>query len=143
MAIETGLSVVTDAFLMAGIVGQGQTPNNDEVQQALRRLNGMVSLVSTKRLMIFDLLTMGVNADGRTTPYFIGPGASDFPCARRPDRIESAFVRQVFEGALPVDTRLTVWQAREQYNLNTLKANFVSYPSGIFLDSTWGNTGQG
>jgi hypothetical protein len=143
MAVETGLSVITDAYLMAGIIGQGQTLSNEEVSLGLRRLNGMVSLWNTKRWLIWDLLTLGVSANGRTTPYFIGPGAADFPCSRRPDRIESAFVRQVFTGALPVDTRLTVWQSREQYNLNTLKANFVSYPSGIFLDTTWGVSGQG
>jgi hypothetical protein len=134
---ETGLSVVTDAYLMAGVIGQGQALTAFDLNLGLRRLNGMVSLWNTQRYLIWHLLEIGVNSDGRTAPYLIGPGAADFPVARRPDRIEYAFVRQVFQGALPVDTPLTVWQSREQYETNTLKQSFVSYPSGVFLDSIW------
>lgn len=140
---ETGLSVINDAALMAGIIGQGQTLNALDTNLILRRLNGMVSLWNTQRWMIFHLISEGITADGRTTPYLIGPGAADFPVARRPDRIEYAFVRQVFQGALPVDTPLTVWQSREEYDANTLKKSFVSYPSGVFLDTTWGASGIG
>lgn len=136
-APETGLSVVTDAFLMAGITGQGQVPNAMDINLAFRRLNGMVSLWNTKRWMIFHLIDLGKTSDGRTAPYTVGPGG-DYNIARRPDRIEFAFVRQLAQNqGLPVDTPLKVWEAKEQYDLNVLKLNFVSYPSGVFLDTTW------
>lgn len=134
---ETGLSVCQDAMLMAGITGKGQTPDAMDISLALRRLNGMVSLWGTKRYMVWDLLTIGKLSDGRILPYTVGPGG-DYSLARRPDRIESAFLRQLTQNqGLPVDTPLRVVQSREQYNLATLKDKFVSYPALVFLDSSW------
>lgn len=135
--IETGLSVVSDALLMAGITGQGQVPSQMDTNLAFRRLNGMVSLWNTKRWMIFHLIDLGFTSDGRITPYTVGPGGN-YNIARRPDRLEYAFLRQLVQNqGLPVDTPLKVWQAKEQYDANTLKKNFVSYPAGVFLDTTW------
>lgn len=133
---ETGLSIITDAFLMAGITGQGQVPNSNDQALAFRRINGMISQWNTQRWMIFHLLSLGFTSLGQNTPYTVGPGGN-YNVARRPDRIEKAFVRQLVSGGLPVDTPLTVWQAREQYDLATLKQNFVSYPRGVFLDTAW------
>jgi|ERR1700721_4022207 len=134
---ETGLSVVTDAYLMAGIIGQGQNLNQFDINLGLRRLNGMLALWGTKRWLVWDLVELGFTSDGRTSPYMVGPGG-DYNIARRPDRIEFAFVRQLAQNqGLPVDTPLKVWDAREQYDLNVLKKNFVSYPSGVFLDTSW------
>jgi hypothetical protein len=136
-APENGLSVVTDAYLMAGVIGQGQNLNAFDINLGLRRLNGMLGLWNTRRWMVWHLVELGKTSDGRTTPYTVGP-ASDYPVARRPDRVEFAFVRQLSQNqGLPVDTPLRVWQAREQYDLATLKLNFVSYPSGVFLDTSW------
>lgn len=136
-AAETGLSVVTDALLMAGVTGQGQTPQAADLNLALRRLNGMLGIWSTKRWLIWNLVELGFTSDGRITPYTVGP-AGNYSIARRPDRIEFAFLRQLAQNqGLPVDTPLQVWQAREQYDLATLKKNFVSYPSGVFLDTSW------
>lgn len=137
-AAETGLSVVTDAFLMSGVTGQGQTPQAADLNLALRRLNGLISLWNVRRWMIFRLAELGVAADGRTAPYLIGP-TGDIVTAQAPNRIEFAFVRQLTNGALPVDTPLQVWAAREQYDLATLKLRFVSYPAGVFLDTTFPN----
>ncbi len=137
MAVETGLSIITDAYLMAGVVGQGQALSAPDINLGLRRLNGMASLWNTQRYLIWNLLEIGKISDGRTTAYTVGPGG-DYACDRRPDRIEFAYVRQLIQNqGLPVDTPLTVWQAREQYDQNSLKKNFVSYPSGVFLDTAW------
>ncbi len=134
---ETGLSVVTDAYLMAGVIGQGQTLNAADTNLGFRRLNGMVAGWGTKRWLVWDLLSIGKLSDGRTAPYTVGQG-QDYSVARRPDRIENAFVRQLTQNqGLPVDTPLRVVQAREQYDLATLKLKFVSYPSLVFLDSSW------
>lgn len=136
-APETGLSVVTDAFLMAGVTGAGQNLSQFDLNQGLRRLNGMLGLWGTRRWLIWDLVEIGFTSDGRVTPYSVGPGG-DYSIARRPDRIEFAFLRQLTQNqGLPVDTPLKVWEAREQYDLNVLKKNFVSYPAGIFLDTSW------
>jgi hypothetical protein len=133
---ETGLSILTDAYLMAGVIGQGQVVNGFDTALGFRRMNGMISQWNTQRWMIFHLLSLGFTSLGQTAPYTVGPGAN-YNVARRPDRIEKAWVRQLVSGGLPVDTPLTVWQAREQYDLATLKQSFVSYPRGVFLDTAW------
>lgn len=136
-APETGLSLIVDAFLMAGVTGQGQVPNAADTNLAFRRLNGLASQYNTMRWMIWHLIELGVFGDGRTTPYTVGPGG-DYSVARRPDRLEYAFLRQLTQNSgLPVDTPLKIWESREQYDANSLKKNFVSYPSGVFLDSSW------
>lgn len=137
MAGQTGLSLVTDALLLAGVVGQGQQPNAFDTQLMLRLLNDLSASWTTRRWLIWRLVELGVTSDGRTTPYLIGPGAVDYPVTRRPDRIEFAYLRQLVSGGLPVDTPLTVWEAREQYDLATLKKSFVSYPRGLFLDTAY------
>lgn len=136
-AAETGLSVVTDALLMAGVTGQGQVPSQMDMNLAFRRLNGLASLYNTQRWMIWHLLDLGFFGDGRITPYSVGPGGN-YNVARRPDRLEYAFLRQLTQNqGLPVDTLLKVWQSKEEYDANSLKRNFVSYPAGVFLDSSW------
>lgn len=136
-APETGLTVAVDALLMAGVIGQGQNPSQADLNLTLRRLNGMIALWNTQRWMIWHLIDVGVFGDGRIVPYSVGPGG-DFSVARRPDRLEYAFLRQLTQNqGLPVDTPLKVWESREQYDANTLKKNFVSYPAGVFLDSSW------
>lgn len=133
---ETGLSIITDALLMAGVTGQGQIPNSADQSLSFRRLNGMIGQWNTQRWMIFHLLSLGFTSLGQTTPYTVGPGGN-YNVVRRPDRIEYAFVRQLVSGGLPVDTPLTVWQSREQYDRATLKQSFLSYPRGVFLDTSW------
>ncbi len=87
--------------------------------------------------MVWNLLNIGKLSDGRTAPYTVGAG-QDYSVARRPDRIEDAFVRQLSQNqGLPVDTPLKVVQSREQYDLATLKLSFVSYPALVFLDTAW------
>lgn len=131
--------IVRAALKKAGVIGEGETPSAEQLTDALRDLNGLISRWNTKRWMIFDLVDLTFPADGRVTPYTVGPGGN-YPISRRPDRIEAAYLRQFVNGSgagLPVDTQLSVWAAREQYALATLKKNFVSYPSGVFLDPKW------
>lgn len=129
--------IVRQALKKSGIIGEGQTPSSESLSDGLADLNDMVSQWLTKRWMIFHMDDIGFAADGRVAPYTIGPGG-DFNVTRRPDRIEAAYLRQFTNGsALPVDTPLKVWAAREQYAMASLKSQFVSYPSGVFLDPKW------
>src|ERR1700721_2158348 len=128
---ETGLSVVTDAYLMAGIIGQGQNLNQFDINLGLRRLNGMLALWGTKRWLVWDLVELGFTSDGRTSPYMVGPGG-DYNIARRPDRIEFAFVRQLPQNqGLPVDTPLKVWDAGEKNALIFLKRTSFIIRGGV------------
>ena len=129
--------IVRQALKKAGIIGEGQTPSAESLNDGLADLNDMIAQWVTNRWMIFSLLDVGFLADGRITPYTVGPGGN-YNVQRRPDRIDGAYLRQFTTGSqYPVDTKLDIWDSREQYSLATLKKAYVSYPAGVFLDPNW------
>lgn len=132
--MTTGLDIVKQALYKAGITGRGITPNNADTSDALADLNDMLGQWRTQSLMVWDKLNTGFVGDGRTTPYSVGPGG-DYNMTPRPNRIYSAFVRQLQNtGNLFVDTPLRVIDAREEYDRINTK-NLVSFPEAVFLDT--------
>lgn len=132
--MTTGLAVVQQALKKSGIIGEGETPSNETTNDALSDLNDMIATWATRRWISFREVDIGFAADGRIVPYTVGPGGN-YNVAKCPNRIEKAYLRlSTIGSALPVDIPLTVWDAREQYSLATLKKSFVSFPSGVFLE---------
>lgn len=84
------------ALKEAHVVGVGQTPLSEDVNDALRLLNYMMAQWNRKRWLIYQLVDLVVNATGAES-YTVGPGG-DFQMAVRPDRIEKAFFRQFGSG---------------------------------------------
>lgn len=132
--MTTGRDIVYQALFKAGITGRGVTPQQEDVMDALQDLNDMLGQWRTQRFMVWNLLNTGFLCDGRTTPYSCGPGG-DYAMTPRPNRIESAFVRQMQNtGNLFVDTPLKVLDAREDYDRINLKT-LTSFPMAVFLDT--------
>lgn len=136
--MATGRDVIYQALWKAGITGRGITPSSTDTQDALADLQDMVDQWTTNRLMVWDLLNTGFTCDGRTTPYTVGP-TGDYALSPRPNRIESAFVRQLQNvGTNRVDTPLRVIDAREEYDRINLKT-LSSFPTAVFLDTAMPN----
>lgn len=133
--MTTGSDIVIQALKKAGIVGSGRTPSAEDSQDALSDLNDMLSEWNTQRWMIWHLLDLEVVSTGQTTPYTIGPGGN-FNVARRPDRIESAYLRQFVSTGLNVDTPIEILPAYEEYSQISLKS-LQSFTLYGFLDSSW------
>ena len=91
----TGNDLIASALRRIGALGQGQTPNASESQDAKLILNSMIDSWNTDR---GNLYTVGVStqnlANGQQT-YLMGPNAADFNTAR-PVRIEAAAL--IFSG---------------------------------------------
>ena len=137
--MTTGLDIVTFGLSKAGITGRGITPSNADTQDALADLNDMIDQWNNDRTLVWDELTMGVTGDGRTTPYFVGPTAADIVVTPRPNRVYSAFVRQLeFVGSLQVDTQLKVIDSEDEYNRINTKT-LLSFPEAVFLKPTMPN----
>lgn len=135
--MATAQDVVRQALKKSGVIGEGETPSSETLNDGLSDLNDMIAQWVTERWMIFHLLDVGFAADGRITPYTVGP-SGDYNVLRRPDQLQAAYLRQFTDGSeYPVDTPLKIWTAREQYSMATLKSTFVSYPAGVFLDPKW------
>lgn len=130
--MSTGRDIVNQALWKAGITGRGIAPSATDTQDALADLNDMLGQWRTQRFMVWDLLNTGFVGDGRTTPYTVGPGG-EYNMTPRPNRIESAFVRQLQQvGSLVVDTPLKVVDAREEYDRINTKG-LASFPELVFL----------
>jgi hypothetical protein len=130
-----GSDVVTQALKKAGILGIGRVASPEDSQDALADLNDMLAEWNTQRWMIWHLLDLGFTSTGQTTPYTVGP-AGNFNVARRPDRIESAYLRQFVSTGLNVDTQIQILPSYEEYSQITLKS-LTSFPLYGFLDSSW------
>lgn len=131
-----GRDIVYQALWKAGITGRGITPSATDTGDALADLNDMLGQWRTQSLMVWDKLNTGFEGDGRVVPYTVGPGGN-YNMTPRPNRVYSAFVRQLSSGAgnLSVDTPLRVIDAREEYNRISTKT-LVAFPNAVFLDAT-------
>jgi hypothetical protein len=129
----TALDIITQALKKAGILGVGQTPLAEDVNDAFSDLNDMLGQWQRKRWLVYHLVTyehVGTGAEY----YTVGP-AGDFAINPRPDKIESAFFRQLVQSEPnQVDYPLSIIFAREDYNLIALK-QLQSFPQYIFYDS--------
>lgn len=131
----TGRDVVYDALRRSGVTGRGITPSASDTTDTLADLNDMLGQWRTQSFMMWDKLNTGFVGDGRKTPYSVGPGG-DYNMTPRPNRIYSAFVRQLqnVSNGLQVDTPLHVIDAREEYDRINTKG-LVSFPEAVFLDT--------
>lgn len=135
MAIPTPTvnDLVTLALVDAGITGIGQSPSAYDAQNALTRLQWMLSQWQSKRWLVYRLQTFSVLSTGAQS-YSVGPGG-DIDVLKRPDRLEDAFFRQITQSQPnQIDYPLEILESREDYNKIALKS-LVSFPNYIFYDS--------
>lgn len=126
---------LTLALIDSGVLGVGQIAQAEDLQNALRRVNMMISQWNRKRWLIYNLTDVSVSSTGAQT-YTIGPGQQfNTP---RPDRLEDGcFLRQLNTGpANQIDYPLQVLSSREDYDRIRLKT-MGTWPSIIFYDSNW------
>jgi len=132
--LTTANDLIQLSLREAGIIGVGQTPGAEDINDSLRLLNAMMGQWSRRRWIVYHLVDVVFQATGALS-YTVGPGGN-FNTAR-PDKIESAFFRQTVQ-APPnnVDYPLVPLWSREEYNLIALKS-LASFPQAYFYDSAW------
>jgi hypothetical protein len=132
--MTTGRDIVTDALMKAGIIGVGQSVSPTDANNGIDDLNDLLAQWNTKRWMIFDLLDLSFISTG-VNNYTVGPGGN-FNVARRPDRLEAAYQRQLIVGGLPVDKAFDIIPSYEEYSRIATKT-LVSFGNYAFLQATW------
>ena len=143
MTITTAGDLITLALKDAGILGVGQSALAMDANDALARLNMMVSQWNRRRWLIYHLVDNYLQATGAQS-YTVGPGGNfNIP---RPAKIASAFMRMNpgtggQPSATSVDYNLDILEAREDWNKIQVKgiASFSQYclvPS----KSIWGRS---
>lgn len=147
-----------EAIKESGALGLGQDASDDDLDAAQVRLQWMLQEWQRKRYMVYHLLTALCMATGNQT-YSVGPGGQfdTGPGSSRPDKIESAFLRQLVSGqdwgdfggdfggdfsggALTmsnnIDTPLALLHSMEDYARIGMKG-LGTFSSAIFYDPMW------
>jgi hypothetical protein len=138
--MTTPQDIIRAAAKKAGILGVGQTLLAEDTNDAYADLQDMLGQWQRKRWLIYHLVDYAFQSTGAIS-YTVGPGGN-FPISPRPDRIESAFFRQIINESAPnqIDYPLDIIEAREDYNRISLK-QLISFPQYLFYDSGF-PTGQ-
>lgn len=130
--------IVAAALRECGAFGVGRTPLAEDTNDAWARLQWMLQEWERKRWLVYHLVTKLVTSTGATS-YTVGPGGSVNTGATsvRPDKIESAFLRQLTQSQPnQIDYPLQILQSMEDYNSIALKG-LVSFPGSVFYDPSW------
>jgi hypothetical protein len=134
-ATSTALDIIKAALRDRGVIGIGQTPNAEDTNDAFSRLNQMIAQWRKKRWLVYHLIDQSKLSNGSQF-YTIGPGG-DIDVGARPDKIESAFFRQLIQSQPnQIDYPLEILTAREDYNAISIK-RLQSFPMYLFYDSDW------
>lgn len=133
--MSTWADLIALIFRDSGVLGVGQTLQAQDTTDAKRRLNMMLSQWKRRRWLVYNLVDHSIPCDGSQF-YTIGAGGDIN--APRPDKVESAFIRQTVQ-AQPnrPDYPLQLIFSYEDYSRLALK-NLEAGPSWyLFYDSGW------
>lgn len=163
--ITTARDILYFSLKAAGVLGIGQTPNTEDLNDSFKALNMMIGVWNRKRWLIWHLLDVAYLSNGSQS-YTLGPGQQfDIP---RADRLEGAYFRQLVPGtpsfvtdptpgvgllvdgapyllgldgvqaqsSLYVDFPLSILESREDYSRIQIK-NLSTFSRWIFYDSAW------
>ena len=126
----TPLDIITMALKDVGALGVGQSPLPEDTNDAYTKLQWMLGEWNRKRWLIWHLVDLSITSTGATS-YSIGPVGSDIVWDPRPDRLESAFLRQLVQSQPnQIDYPLELIQSYEEYTNIALKSLIIS--SGIY-----------
>lgn len=132
--MTTPLEIIYQSLKDCGFSGDGETPSAEIVNDAFRKLNWMLAEWRQRRGMVFHLVEKTLLMNG-TQSYTIGPGAQ-IVVADRPNKIDSAVIRQNFLPGSPVDYSLTILSAFEDWQQISVK-DVSGPPRVLFYDTAW------
>lgn len=133
--MTTPSDIIIQALKKAGILGVGQAAQAEDMNDAFLDLNDMMAQWQRKRWLVYHLVDVSIVSTGQRS-YTIGPGG-DIAVATRPDRLESAFFRQIVQSQPnQIDYPLELIEAREDYNNIALKG-LTQFPMYVFYDSAF------
>lgn len=133
--MTTPSDIIRMALKQAGVLGVGQTATAEDMADAFLQLKWMLAQWQRKRWLVYTLVEMSKVSTGAQS-YTIGQFC-DFDITQRPDKIESAFARQITQSQpSQIDYPLSVLTSREDYNLIGLK-QLTSFPAFVFYDNAW------
>ena len=133
--IPTAQTIISTALRKAGIVGIDEAIEPIMLNDALDDANDFLAQMNHQRFLVYHLIDRAFVSTGSQT-YTVGAG-QNFNVDPRPDRLESAFLRQIIPSqGQQIDWQLDIIPARENYNQIVLKT-LGTFARSIFYDTGW------
>lgn len=129
---NTVYGIISDAMHDAGLLGEGDEPNSEELAPNMRRLNDMVNLWQTQGLKLFLLENVEVPLIAGQRRYTFGP-LGDVVMPRPPTRALQGYVLNESNVRRPLV--ILAWE--EWMRLSQIKGNDSSI-SSFFVDKQAG-----
>lgn len=129
--------IIVDALIDAGVVGIDEMIEPPVITRSFKQANYLLAQWQRQRFMVYHLVDYSFVSTG-VQSYTVGAGGN-FNITPRPDRLESAFLRQLQPSGgagSQVDFPLEIIPAREDYNRIVLKT-LGTFSNSIFYDSAW------
>lgn len=135
--------LLTDALVDCGAFNVGMPPPALAMAKALRLFNWLISQWNRKRYLIYHLVDYKAISNGAEAMAFGPDGlfvdADGNPPSSRPDKLNSAFMRQLNASPnTPVDYPLRLLATYEDYSRVSLK-NLQTWTQWVFFDPAWPN----
>lgn len=133
--MTTPNDIIQQALKKSGVLGIGQTPSAEDTNDAFLDLNDMLAQWQVERWLVWHLVDLSIVSTGANS-YTLGPGG-DINYAITPDRIESAFFRQITQSQPnQIDYPLELIESWETYSRIPIK-NLQTFPQYLFYDSAY------
>jgi hypothetical protein len=126
--------IITLALKAANVVGVGQTPAAEDMNDAFNLLNMLMAQLQRRRYFIYQLVTTNLQANGSLS-YTVGAGGQ-FNLPTWVPKIESAYFSQNINTPLPVDYPLEILKSREDYNRISIK-NLNAFPRYAYYEPAY------
>jgi len=133
--MTTARDFITLALKEAGVLGIGQTPNSEDINDCFTLLHQMLGQWQKLRWIVPNLIDVYATANGAKS-NLIGPG-QHYNCLR-PDKIQAAYFKQLVGGdpANQVSYPLRPIYSYEDYSKLALK-ELNAWPSYFFYDGAF------
>lgn len=129
----TARDFISLAMKEAGVLGVGQTPMAEDINDGFTYLKRMLALWQRRRWLVPNLYDLSVIGNGEISNK-IGPG--QYWNAPRPDKIAAAYIIQRNTGSNPVSLGCRIITAYEDYAKLAVK-NLPSLPYLVFYDGAY------
>jgi len=131
--MATAREFVTLAMKEAGVIGVGQTPLAEDINDCFTLLTRMLNFWQKKRWLIPNLIDVTANGNNAIS-NLIGPG--QYYNTLRPDKIQAAYFKQRTGGSDQVSYFLTpIWSYEDYIRIGLKTLN--SWPQFYFYDGAF------
>lgn len=128
--MTTALDLITRSMRLAGSIGKGEAPDDDEAADGLTALNSMQASLSTNRLTAYYVVEETLTLVGSQATYTMGSGGD--LNTTRPTRIEDAcFIRYGGTGGYDLQLQMLNFEA---YAGIVAKSTSSNLPAYLFVD---------